>query len=155
MGCWNGVGGKLEKNETPRNSIIRELAEETGIEKYELKFRGIMTWTVDNVFIGGMYVYTATVDDTYVYKTPLITEEGILDWKDIEWIKHPENLGIVENVSLMLDKTLHEESCYRHHVTYIKDDLVDFQSIKINAELENMIFQKDDCVENILCDFAI
>ncbi|WP_433596302.1 NUDIX domain-containing protein [Lysinibacillus xylanilyticus] len=36
MGVWNGVGGKIEKGETPDEGALREVFEETGIrvERY-------------------------------------------------------------------------------------------------------------------------
>ncbi|MDT2305198.1 hypothetical protein P7H21_16295 [Paenibacillus larvae] len=40
-----------------------------------------------------MYLYKACLDKSVTYETPLKTREGILDWKDITWILHPENRG--------------------------------------------------------------
>lgn len=31
QGLWNGVGGKMEENETPMACILREIEEETGL----------------------------------------------------------------------------------------------------------------------------
>lgn len=40
MGMWNGVGGKIEDNETPYEGIIREAFEETGIELQNVTYKG-------------------------------------------------------------------------------------------------------------------
>lgn len=46
MGCWNGIGGKLESGEALRNSMVREIREEAFLEsgQYELQFKGLVTW---------------------------------------------------------------------------------------------------------------
>ena len=31
-GLWNGVGGKIEANETPKEAVVREVKEETGLD---------------------------------------------------------------------------------------------------------------------------
>lgn len=61
MGCWNGIGGKLDPLETPRAAMIRELEEETGIQAYSLHFKGLVTWKGDDFDYGGMYAYIAEV----------------------------------------------------------------------------------------------
>lgn len=83
MGCWNGIGGKLELQETPRESMIREIEEETNIRDYVLHFKGMVTWTSDGSNFGGMYAYVAEVLESFTYPTPIKTVEGILDWKNI------------------------------------------------------------------------
>ncbi len=37
-GLWNGVGGKIEKGETPLENVIREIKEETNIKLRMIKF---------------------------------------------------------------------------------------------------------------------
>ena len=41
MGMWNGVGGKIEDNETPYEGIIRETLEETGIDLPSVTYKGM------------------------------------------------------------------------------------------------------------------
>jgi len=59
MGCWNALGGKIEPNENPRSSALREFKEESGIILDDIHFKGIVTWIVDGKWVGGMYVYFA------------------------------------------------------------------------------------------------
>lgn len=121
MGCWNGVGGKLYANEDPRTSMIRELGEETGIKEVDLRqllFKGFLTWSVDGGQFGGSYMYLAEVPDEYVHETPVRTAEGILDWKDIDWIMDLENLGIATNIPQCLAYMLEDAACYEHHCQY-------------------------------------
>jgi 8-oxo-dGTP diphosphatase len=42
MGCWNGIGGKLEPDESPLESMKREIIEETNITDCELTFKGLV-----------------------------------------------------------------------------------------------------------------
>lgn len=107
MGCWNGVGGKLEQGEQPRPSMLREIDEETGIDGLSIQFKGLITWTnsIGNGF-GGMYLYLADLPEDYMYKVPRKTDEGLLDWKEIDWILHPENLGVASNIPSCLEKIL-------------------------------------------------
>ena len=42
MGMWNGVGGKIEENETPYKGIIRETLEETGIELPSVTYKEML-----------------------------------------------------------------------------------------------------------------
>ena len=46
MGMWNGVGGKIEDNETPYEGIIRETFEETGIELSSVMYKGLLVLKV-------------------------------------------------------------------------------------------------------------
>lgn len=42
QGKWNGVGGKVEKGETPLGSAIREIKEEIGVEALSIKELGFI-----------------------------------------------------------------------------------------------------------------
>ncbi len=130
FGRWNGVGGKIEIDESPRESIIREVFEETDIALQDVCDCGIVTWDVDGKNRGGMHIYTAQVDDNFVYVTPISKEEGIVDWKHIDWILDKRNTGIVENIPKFLPHMLNENVRYHHHCVF-KDDVM----IDITAEL--------------------
>src|SRR5690625_5462376 len=69
MGMWNGVGGKLEKDETPLQCILREVKEETGIPLTDAEYKGNVIWEVDGSYSGGMYAYIAELLTTYEYPT--------------------------------------------------------------------------------------
>lgn len=105
MGRWNGVGGKLDKDENPLECIVRETLEETGLHLPQYVPRGAMSWYVDDEDLGGMYLFTAIVTkkDVENYPTPKkFCHEGILDWKKLDWVLHPDNSGVVDNVKVML-----------------------------------------------------
>ncbi|CAH2350288.1 hypothetical protein CLIB1423_01S06700 [[Candida] railenensis] len=106
MGRWNGVGGKLDPNESPYDCIVRETLEETGLELPQYVARGVLTWETDGVDVGGGYLFTADVSKEMVanYATPKVfCHEGILDWKLLDWILNKDNVGIVDNIRLVMD----------------------------------------------------
>ncbi len=45
LGKYNGLGGKLERDEDVATGMIREIREEAGIEATELVLRGTINWT--------------------------------------------------------------------------------------------------------------
>lgn len=55
-GLWNGVGGKINGDESPHDGILRETFEETGISIKNIEYRGVIRWNVDNTHSGGMHV---------------------------------------------------------------------------------------------------
>jgi 8-oxo-dGTP diphosphatase len=114
MGCWNGVGGRIEEGETPRECILREVFEETGIKLDDVTDKGIVTWEVDGVMEGGMHIYLAELKDNFVFDTPKKMEEGILDWKKLSWIYHPENVGVAENIPTFLPIMISKDNRYEH-----------------------------------------
>ncbi|WP_169082901.1 NUDIX hydrolase [Paenibacillus sp. PL91] len=136
MGCWNGIGGKLEPMETPREAMIREIEEETGIQACELHFKGLVTWTGEDFDFGGMYAYIAEVPESFEYITPIKTDEGILDWKKIDWIMNDHNVGIVSNIPRTLPIMLNDANCYDHHCVYENGQLQNLIQSSITSEIE-------------------
>ena len=137
MGCWNGVGGKIEKNEQPRSSMLREIKEEPGREDLVIAFKGVITWTTgEKRDFGGLYLYLADIPQEHTYPTPVKTAEGILDWKEIRWIMHPANAGVASNIRSCLDQVLHEEQCYNHHCIFVGDSLIEQITTPIDPNIE-------------------
>ena len=131
MGSWNGVGGQFDGDETPMECILREIKEETDIDASNVKDCGIVTWKIDDKIEGGMHIFLAEVDDDFTYNTPRATEEGILDWKKIDWLMSDDNTGIVKNIQGFLPYMLNKEGRYEHTCTFVGFELIDFSSIEI------------------------
>lgn len=112
MGVWNGVGGKIEKGETPDEGALREVFEETGIKVERYFSKGTVSWETSNSELDGIYVYLYEVTNHLKLETPNKTREGILDWKSIDWILNPNNLGIAEMVSQYLPILLNKADNY-------------------------------------------
>ncbi|WP_285767499.1 NUDIX domain-containing protein [Peribacillus sp. SI8-4] len=112
MGVWNGVGGKIEQGETPDEGAMREVFEETGIRVGRYYSSGTVMWENAAGERDGIHVYLYEANDDLTYETPKKTREGILDWKTIDWIIAPENLGIAAMVREYLPVLLKEEGTY-------------------------------------------
>ncbi len=60
-GKWNGLGGKLDPEETPEQCAIREVKEESGLKPAKLKLAGILTFPkVDRENNWYTFVYTCS-----------------------------------------------------------------------------------------------
>ena len=138
MGRWNGVGGKLEQGEEPREAMIREIAEETNMkpDQYLLHYKGMITWNDDDVSFGGMYLYVAEVPADFVYPTPLETDEGVLHWQPIDWVLDGDNGGVVSNIPRFLETGLGDPLCYEHHCYYRGDELISLSAGAIDPLTE-------------------
>jgi len=140
MGMWNGIGGKLEPYESPRQSILREIAEETGIvlSPDTIRFKGLITWSVDGNRVGGMYAYMAELPSDSRLKTPIKTDEGILDWKEIHWILSPENQGVAYYIPKCIENILFDPDCYEYRCWYKDGRLIRFETGKTDEDMENI-----------------
>lgn len=117
MGMWNGIGGKLEKDETPLDGIKREILEETGIKLLDVIYAGNVTWISKNGN-SGMYVFLANLPESFSLQTPKKVEEGILEWKNIDWLLDTNNKGVVSNLKRYLPVILQGKYNYEHKFTY-------------------------------------
>jgi len=87
-GKWNGVGGKLEMNESPEACVAREVLEETGLKASDFKFHGVL-----NFYFGDRNELDWVV---YVFSTKVFKEEpkpdgeGKLQWFAFEDIPYNE-----------------------------------------------------------------
>lgn len=122
MGMWNGVGGHVEEGEDPLAGAIREIKEEGNIIVNDATLISISTWNYDDDLI---YVYVSTLDESFdLSKYPQRIDEGIIDFKDIDWVLDPNNYGIVPDLRLFI-KDVKEGRKQNYHLVYDEDKLVD------------------------------
>lgn len=168
MGKWNGVGGKINPNETPLDCMVREAQEETGLMLQHFQPRGILTWEIyskeeeekekttskangkrSNGTIveralkhanlaskGGLYLFTAdiTLEQFEHYRTPMIyDDEGILCWKDLEWVTFEFNLGVVDNIRANLAQIFESKEDDLFQLKYENTSLVGNEYIPSGA----------------------
>ncbi|MCY3719067.1 MAG: NUDIX domain-containing protein [Anaerolineaceae bacterium] len=95
-GCYNGVGGHLERDEDPASGVLREISEETGLEVSQLRLRAI--YNIDPGTQPGvlLFVFTCACDSPV---TPGPTQEGELQWVSREDL---QSLPLVEDLPQML-----------------------------------------------------
>ncbi len=125
MGAWNGVGGKIEIGEDIKSSIIREIKEETSINFSDelVKYQGTVTWNSFDADGQGLYFFMCYLDKKPTFKTPVMTDEGILDWKKISWAIDKENYGIARNIPFFLSHALKHKGLYNYHCIFEGDNL--------------------------------
>jgi 8-oxo-dGTP diphosphatase len=91
------------------------LKEETSID-FDLnliEYKGEVTWNLYDAMGQGLYLFVIRVQKDFQYATPKMTDEGILDWKKIDWINDFDNLGVAHNIPYFLKTTIEENRNYR------------------------------------------
>ncbi len=116
-GKWNGLGGKLEKGETPEECVIREVKEESGLIIKKPRMHGFITFPL---FDGtnDWYVFLFTASN---YSGKLIdSREGNLQWVPN---KKVSTLDLWEGDKIFL-KWLYEEKFFSAKFVYKDGKLI-------------------------------
>ena len=138
MGSWNGIGGKREVNESGLSAIKREIYEETGIKvnDKEIVDKGIVTWNSYDENGNGLHLFLVEISDDFIYETPRVVKEGILDWKKINWISNYDNYGVCHNIPYFINYVIFDSNKYNHKCIF-KDKVL--LSVKNEILNESMI----------------
>lgn len=123
MGMWNALGGHQENNETIKKCAIREIFEESNIKVDNIELYSISTWNYDDDVI---YVYLSTLNEDFdmsIY--PLKNDEGIIEFKDIDWIINPKNYGVIEDLRVFL-KDIKNNEKNNYHLVYENSKLINY-----------------------------
>ena len=121
MGMWNALGGHLEDGESVSDCAKREIYEESGVVVKDLTLFSISTWNYDDDII---YVYLSSIDSIN-NNYPVRTEEGIIDFLDIDWILNEKNFGVVPDLRLFI-KDIKENKKRNYHLIYDDSKLIDY-----------------------------
>lgn len=83
LGKYNGLGGKLDADESVTEGLRRELREEAGIEVTAMRLRGTISWPGfgknGEDWLGFIFVV-----DAFEGTPPAENEEGTLSWEPVE-----------------------------------------------------------------------
>ena len=83
FGKWNGLGGKLEREEDVATGMVRELREEATIEVTSMRLRGTVSWPGfgrnGEDWLGFIFVIDAFTGDV-----PSANLEGELHWHPVQ-----------------------------------------------------------------------
>ena len=138
---WNGLGGKIEGSETPRENIIREMSEEAELDlakAEKLIFSGIVTWegtrkNQEKIPNRGMYAYLAYFPPSVIFPDRK-TREGLLAWKEISWLCDKKNTEVTENIPYFLPQMLSGNPPHNYHCTYVFGTLVKFEEKPLSQD---------------------
>ena len=113
---WIGVGGKLEKGESPEECLLREVREETGLSLTAFRYRGLLSFIYEDR--EPEYIFTYTADG---YEGSLTDcNEG-----DLRWVRKSDipGLELWEGDRYMLELLLKDEGgCFSLKFCYDRDD---------------------------------
>ena len=124
MGMWNAVGGHIEKGETPEQCAVREIYEESGIKVSSAKVISVFTWNYDDE-IGYATLSELQEGGDSSFSFPLSTAEGIVDFKDIDWVLNEKNYGVIEDLRVFLSD-IKNGVRQNYHLIYENSELKEF-----------------------------
>lgn len=110
-GKWVGIGGHLEKGESPEECVMREIREETGLTVSVLRLRGILTFILPDWGDELTFLYTAQTDETDLAPCP----EGVLRWVPVEQV---EQLPMWEGDRIFLPLLRTRQDCFSLKLIY-------------------------------------
>lgn len=113
-GYYDIPGGKIEEGEIPKQTAIREMKEETGIDIKNLKYKGIMTVEYPD----RKFIFDTFISNEYE-GTPQEFEENTSEWIEIKDLLQKDK--ILSNI-IILDrffiKGLIDDNCnFSMHIT--------------------------------------
>ncbi len=76
LGKWNGLGGKFEPGESPEESVIREVREESGLELQHPRLCGLLIFRGFKGDDWYVFVFTASEFSGELKEN----DEGFLEW---------------------------------------------------------------------------
>lgn len=117
-GLWNGVGGKIEKNETPVEACLREVKEETGFQLYRAQFCGVLSWVGHECGDGGVYLFTAVAPAADFSNC----SEGILKWHSMDWVFSSPD--VVSNIHVFGPHVVNGAKPQHYHFNYKGRDIL-------------------------------
>ena len=121
-GYYDIPGGKIEEGEIPRQTAIREMKEETGIDIKNLKYKGIMTIEYPNrKFLFDVFISDESEGEPQEFK------ENTSEWIEINELLQKEK--ILSNI-MILD---------RFFIKGLIDDNYNFNMYIIVDEKENIL----------------
>ncbi len=121
-GKWIGLGGKLEKGESPEECIIREVKEESGLNIYNPVLKGILTFPNFKGEDWYVFLYTTSNFSGEVKEC----SEGKLEWIENNKIKE---INISKGDRLFLE-WMEKKKMFSAKFIYKEDKLEDYSMVE-------------------------
>ena len=110
-GCYNGVGGHVERDEDVLTGAIREMQEETGLSVFDPRLRGMIH--VDAGAANGIMVFVFIA--RAASRDFVDSDEGTLEWVPRNGL---DGLPLVEDLPLILTQVLDDTPPFFAHTSY-------------------------------------
>lgn len=120
---WNGIGGKIQDNESPEECVIREVKEESGLTIKHPQLKGIITFPNNRDTGETWYVFVYLV--TKFTGRIIENEEGKLEWIPV---KNIQKLNI-QNADKLFTKWLNKNKIFSAKFYYVGDELKDYKVV--------------------------
>lgn len=139
---WNGLGGKIEPNETPKESVFREMREEAEMDLNKangVNFVGTVTWDkhTEPPEKVGMYSFVVDLPSDYpIWEGGRETPEGSLEWKDVSWASDQNNKQIVDNIPHFLPPMLENQPPVEYYFVYEDGKFVEMITHELPSDLK-------------------
>lgn len=117
---WIGIGGKIEKDETPSECIIREAYEETNLVLHSPVYRGIIYFRNSYYYDEDMYLFTCSDFSGEIKEC----DEGNLEWVDKDKIY---TLPLWEGDKIFLEALACDNRFFELTLNYNKDTLISYE----------------------------
>jgi len=118
FGKWNGLGGKIEPNESPEEAVKREVFEESGLKITNPILKGIITYpstSTDEEWINFVFIAKKFTGNL------IECNEGNLEWIKTSQIK---KLNLWDSDRLFLP-LLTKKGIFTAKITYDKEKVID------------------------------
>jgi len=118
---YNGLGGHIERDETPIQGAIREIKEESGLDVDNVKLCGVHQVDTNQETGILLFTFTATTSNPDITVT---TDEGTLEWIPIADVTQ---VDLVEDLTEIIPRALAmqpHDVPYFVHVSYDESDLI-------------------------------
>lgn len=117
---WIGIGGKIEKGETPKMCILREAKEETGLDLTSVTYRGIVRFRNSFYDDEDMYLFTSDSFSGTIKEC----DEGNLEWVDKDKLYE---LPMWEGDKIFLEALKKDNRVFSLTLNYEKDSLISYR----------------------------
>lgn len=116
-GRWNGVGGHVEEGESPKDCVVREFEEETGVFIHEREWRSLTVFGGKDATGDEFSVFTFSTFSDKIYDAVTKTDEpvSIID-VDLNEIRKNGISNLPWLIGLALDA---DQSRIMMHVSYL------------------------------------
>jgi 8-oxo-dGTP diphosphatase len=106
---YNGIGGKIEPDESPIHAMVREFYEETGMQTNKHDWNCFAKMNFNNDILGGKAeVYVFKMFNNQICQCSTTTDELIV----IVGVKNLSNRPLMHNVPLLIPLALQKEFIY-------------------------------------------